>query len=481
MQHTSTHTINYPIRHGLVENWDNMERLWQRCMFKYLRCEPEEHYFLLTESPLNTPENREYTAEIMFETFNVPGLYIAVQVLRARARLPESTTHTRRPSPDALSMTRSPPPHARVTVLLLPRALQAVLALAASWTSKQVKERTLTGTVVDSGDGVTHVIPVADGYVIGSCIKHIPLAGRDITSFVQKLMRDRAEPIPSEVSRTPNTQMRARVITERARFSRTSGLARGGETREGNALLRVPRHGERCADPFLSSCPRRRSHPDALGVPLGRRVSQVRRESGEIHSQLSGHEGTHTRSPLACPRGRSAALTTHKISARGPEDHRSKMELRRGLRALPRAGDLLQSRNLEVLALVVRRPRRCSLMTARAARSQLGLHNASAGGGRRVHPQVSDRHAQRALQGEAARDLRRAYATVLRAAPPRCRTSCCLAGPPCSKTLAEGSSAISRSGCAPLAHLAGLCCLPAGTVITVPSTRTGRSTHAAEH
>ena len=100
---------------------------------------------------MNTPENREYTAEIMFETFNVPGLYIAVQ---------------------------------------------AVLALAASWTSRQVSERTLTGTVIDSGDGVTHVIPVADGYVIGSCIKHIPLAGRDITRFVQQLMRDRKEAIP---------------------------------------------------------------------------------------------------------------------------------------------------------------------------------------------------------------------------------------------------------------------------------------------
>jgi len=58
----------------------------------------------------------------------------------------------------------------------------------------------LTGTVIDSGDGVTHVIPVADGYVIGSCIKHIPLAGRDITGFVQKLMRDRGEPVPPEDS-----------------------------------------------------------------------------------------------------------------------------------------------------------------------------------------------------------------------------------------------------------------------------------------
>ena len=132
-----------------------MERLWQRCIFDKLRCNPEDHYFLLTEPPLNTPENREYTAEIMFETFNVPGLYIAVQ---------------------------------------------AVLALAASWTKKSVSERTLTGTVVDSGDGVTHVIPVADGYVIGSCIKHIPLAGRDITNYIQQIMRDRKEPIPAEDS-----------------------------------------------------------------------------------------------------------------------------------------------------------------------------------------------------------------------------------------------------------------------------------------
>ena len=41
--------MNYPIRHGIVENWDNMERYWQRCIFKYLRCDPEEHNFLLTE------------------------------------------------------------------------------------------------------------------------------------------------------------------------------------------------------------------------------------------------------------------------------------------------------------------------------------------------------------------------------------------------------------------------------------------------
>eukprot|EP00736_Rhodelphis_marinus_P009944 Rmarinus@m.12982 len=152
---SKTYGIFSPVREGQVDNWDHMERYWEHCIFKYLRCEPENHYFLLTEPPMNPPENREYTAEIMFETFNVGGLYIAVQ---------------------------------------------AVLALAASWTSKQVTERTLTGTVVDSGDGVTHVIPVADGYVIGSAIKHVPIAGSNITKFVQQLIRERGEAVPAELS-----------------------------------------------------------------------------------------------------------------------------------------------------------------------------------------------------------------------------------------------------------------------------------------
>lgn len=63
-----------------------------------------------------------------------------------------------------------------------------------------VNDRTLTGTVIDSGDGVTHVIPVAEGYVIGSAIKHIPIAGRDITQFVQQLLREREPQIPPEDS-----------------------------------------------------------------------------------------------------------------------------------------------------------------------------------------------------------------------------------------------------------------------------------------
>ena len=77
--------FQYPVRHGMVEDWDLMEKFMEQCIFKYLRAEPEDHHFLLTEPPLNTPENREYTAEIMFESFNIPGLYIAVQAVLSLA------------------------------------------------------------------------------------------------------------------------------------------------------------------------------------------------------------------------------------------------------------------------------------------------------------------------------------------------------------------------------------------------------------
>ncbi|KAL5116742.1 Arp2/3 complex subunit, actin nucleation center [Pleosporales sp. CAS-2024a] len=173
--------INYPIRHGQIDNWDLMERFWSNSIFKYLRVEPEDHHFLLTEPPLNPPENREATAEIMFESFNVAGLYIAVQ---------------------------------------------AVLALAASWTSSKVQDRSLTGTVIDSGAGVTHVIPVAEGYVIGSSIKSVPIAGRDITQFVQSLLRERGEPDSSlqtaERIKEEYCYVCPDIVKEFARFDRES-------------------------------------------------------------------------------------------------------------------------------------------------------------------------------------------------------------------------------------------------------------------
>lgn len=80
--------------------------------------------------------------------------------------------------------------------------VQAVLALysqiAGPASSGNLSTNDMTGMVVDAGDGVTHVFPVCDGAVISSCVKHIPLAGRDITKYFLNAMKERKEPIPTE-------------------------------------------------------------------------------------------------------------------------------------------------------------------------------------------------------------------------------------------------------------------------------------------
>jgi actin-related protein 3 len=50
------------------------------------------------------------------------------------------------------------------------------------------------------GDGATHIVPVADGYVIGSSIRSIPITGKDVTQFIQQLLKERGEHIPPEES-----------------------------------------------------------------------------------------------------------------------------------------------------------------------------------------------------------------------------------------------------------------------------------------
>lgn len=150
--------LSSPVSKGRIENWDDMERFLQQAIFRNLRSIPEEHDFLLTEPPFNTPENRELMAEMMFETFNVKGLYIGVQ---------------------------------------------AVLALYAQWALDGGLERgatspNLTGLVVDSGEGLSHVIPVADGYVISSCIQELQMAGKHVTQFVHDMICDRGEEVPAE-------------------------------------------------------------------------------------------------------------------------------------------------------------------------------------------------------------------------------------------------------------------------------------------
>ena len=161
---SKNHKLYYPMQNGIIESWDLMEKYWHQSIYNYLKCDPQEHNFVLTEPPMNPPENRESIAEIFFETFNVPGLYIGVQAVFA-----------------LLGCSKT---HEDSGIQMDPDQKKAI--------------DTLTGVVVDSGDGVTHIVPICDGFVLGSNIKHIPIAGRKITKFMEQMIRERGEKISTE-------------------------------------------------------------------------------------------------------------------------------------------------------------------------------------------------------------------------------------------------------------------------------------------
>ncbi|KAM9987800.1 hypothetical protein ACTFIZ_003153 [Dictyostelium cf. discoideum] len=127
--------VKNPIERGIITNWDDMERIWHHTFYNELCVAPEEHPVLLTESPLNSKANREKMAQIMFETFNTPAMYVA--------------SH-------------------------------AVLSLYGSGLS--------TGTVLGSGDGVSHAVSYFEGYALPLSTLRLHLAGSNLTDYMNQLL-----------------------------------------------------------------------------------------------------------------------------------------------------------------------------------------------------------------------------------------------------------------------------------------------------
>ena len=130
--------LQYPMEHGQVKDWQAMERIWHYIYYNDLRVNPNEHPVMLTEPPLNDKKNKEKMAELMFEQFNVPAMYVS---------------------------------------------MQAILSLYASGRT--------TGLVIDVGDGVIHIVPVYEGFAISHAIHRSDIGGRDITNYLRTLLKQR--------------------------------------------------------------------------------------------------------------------------------------------------------------------------------------------------------------------------------------------------------------------------------------------------
>ncbi|XP_013771096.1 actin-related protein 2 [Pundamilia nyererei] len=128
--------MSYPMENGMVRCWEDMLHLWDYTFGpECLDINPKECKILLTEPPMNPTKNREKIAEIMFEKYQFYGIYVAIQ---------------------------------------------AVLTLYA--------QGLLTGVVVDSGDGVTHICPVYEGFSLPHLTRRLDIAGRDVTRYLIKLL-----------------------------------------------------------------------------------------------------------------------------------------------------------------------------------------------------------------------------------------------------------------------------------------------------
>jgi len=127
--------VFYPLENGIIENFNDMELLWEYTFCDVLKVNPAEHPVLLTEPPYNPKVSRERMVQIMFETFGVPSLNISIQ---------------------------------------------GVLAL--------LGQGRTTGLVLDSGEGVTHTIPIFDGFGLPPGINRLDLAGRELNTLLAKLL-----------------------------------------------------------------------------------------------------------------------------------------------------------------------------------------------------------------------------------------------------------------------------------------------------
>ena len=146
-----SHKLPVPLRRGVLQDWDSMGSVWRRALDDELRVDPDASGtpVLLTDAPLSSKQSREKTAEMMFEDFKVPGLYIANQ---------------------------------------------AVLSLYACGKTR--------GLVVEIGEGSTYSVPIFEGFALPHASTSLPVAGGDLTGYLRNMLKDRGHAFTNSIAHT---------------------------------------------------------------------------------------------------------------------------------------------------------------------------------------------------------------------------------------------------------------------------------------
>lgn len=128
-----TTVLKHPIDHGVVTNWDSVEKIWRRA-FKDVGVEGGRPV-LVTEAPLSAKAHREQMVQLLFEDFHATSVHVAVS---------------------------------------------GALSLFATGNR--------TGLVVEVGDGVSQMVPIWEGYVLPHAVQRLDLGGRDLTDYLMRLL-----------------------------------------------------------------------------------------------------------------------------------------------------------------------------------------------------------------------------------------------------------------------------------------------------
>ena len=134
----ATLELSYPIKRGIVQNWDDAEKLWHHTFYNELRIDPEEHALMFIQPPLNPKRDKRKREQIMFETFNFPALYIAISNIMSVYSCGE-----------------------------------------------------ISGLSLEIGDGVASCVPIYEGCVVKQGVSRMNMAGSDVTEYLMTILTER--------------------------------------------------------------------------------------------------------------------------------------------------------------------------------------------------------------------------------------------------------------------------------------------------